>query len=517
MKPLVAIVGWGACLLWLGASAAAEGPSADELAARIDERVERRSRDLGLESAPAADDAEFVRRAHLDFIGRIPRVAEVRAFLADPAPDKRARLIDRLLADPRFARHWAQVWRAELLPEATSNRELRVFQAGFEAWLRERIAAGTPYDVLVRELLTLPLPSDSAQAAPVLRNPESPNPLAFYAVKEAKPENLAAAVTRTFLGIRLECAQCHDHPTAAWKQDQFWRQAAFFGGLRREGNNAFASLCDDATCWQITPPQQTTVQAEFLDGARPDVAAGASPRAALAAWVTAPDNPHFARTAANRLWGYFFARGLIHPVDDVRDDNPPSDPELLDDLTQALVAADFDLAHLMRAIGRTQAYQRTSVFVEGQPEPALPARMAIKALSGEQFFESLALATGYDEQQDKGAARRQFLTRFASVGPFEEPETSVQQALTLLNGPFLAWATDAERCPTLLATTQLPGLSRGERIETLYLAALARPPAPDELSRLEAFFADAEPVSENERLADLFWALLNSAEFRVNH
>jgi len=209
---------------------------------------------------------------------------------------------------------------------------------------------------------------------------------------------------------------------------------------------------------------------------------------------------------------------LVEPVDDFRDDNPPSDPELLDDLARALVASGFDLTHIIRGICQSQAYQRTSAQTHpSQLTTHLPARMAVKALTGEQFFDSLALATGYRAEQDKGAARRQFLTRFALVGSANEPETSVQQALTQLNGRFVAWATDPEQCPTLIAVTQTPGMSLAERIEALYLATLSRKPDAEEFERLERFVRKTKPDREPERLADIFWMLLNTAEFRMNH
>src|SRR5262249_4067426 len=153
--------------------------------------------------------------------------------------------IDQLLAEPRYAVHFANVWRAELLPELSSNPAAIEFKVGFEAWLRSRFRAGAGYDTMVRELLALPLPVDKASAEPVLRDPGRPNPLAFFAVKDAKPENLAAAVTRTFLGIQLECAQCHHHPFAPWKQEQFWSQAAFFSGIKRHGRGIFAPLTEN--------------------------------------------------------------------------------------------------------------------------------------------------------------------------------------------------------------------------------------------------------------------------------
>jgi hypothetical protein len=490
-----------------------------ELAARIDQRLEARWQADRVQPAPRANDAEFLRRAYLDVTGRIPRAADVHEFLADTSAHKRRQLIERLLAEPRFAVHFANVWRAELLPETASSREAAVFQAGFENWLKLRFRSGVGYDRLVRELLTTPIAAEGQDAEPVLRDPERPNPLAFFAVKEANPENLAAAVTRTFLSIRLECAQCHDHPFARWKQEQFFSQAAFFAGIRKQGKGVFAGLTEDVERHELSPGAgRKPRQAVFLDSGTPQWQPARSPRAVLADWLTSPDNPYFARAAVNRLWAHFFGTGLVNPVDDFRDDNPPSHPELLEDLARAFVHSGFDLSYLVRAICLSRAYQRTSARTHAsQDATPLPARMAVKALTGEQFFDSLALATGYREDQDGGAARRLFLTRFARTGSNGEPDPSVQQALTLLNGRFVAWATNPGQCPTLVAVTQTPELSLSERIEALYVATLGRKPTAKEQERLERFVGKAAPERQAERLADVFWTLLNSAEFHLNH
>jgi hypothetical protein len=499
-------------------SAAPPRPSAPaDLAGRIDRRLQDRFRADGVKAVPRADDAEYLRRAYLDLTGRIPRPADVHEFLADRSSDKRAKLIDELLDEPRFAGHFANLWRADLLPETTSDPQAVLYKAGFEAWLFAQFRAGVRYDRFVRELLTVPITTDR-DGQPVLRDPSRSNPVAFVAAKQASPENLAAAIGRSFLGLRLECAQCHDHPFAKWSQDQFWSQAAFFAGIEKRGRGLFAPLRESADRRELTPPGKAKSRsAEFLDGGKPKFQDGQSSRLALAEWVTSPDNPYFARATVNKLWAHFFGVGLVDPVDDFRDDNKPSDSGLLDELALAFVDSGFDLRFIIRAICRTEAYQRTSARTHASQDGSrLPARMSVKALTGEQLFDSLALATGYRDEQDKGAARRQFLTRFALAGPPGEPETSVQQALTLLNGRFVAWATDPERCPTLIAVTQTPRMSLAQRVEALYLAALSRKPTAKELARAERH-VKAKPDREAERLADVFWVLLNSAEFRLNH
>jgi hypothetical protein len=263
----------------------------------------------------------------------------------------------------------------------------------------------------------------------------------------------------------------------------------------------------------------------FLDEKTPAWQPGVSPRVPLAEWVTARDNPFFARTAVNRVWGLLFGRGIVDPVDDFNNDNPPSHPELLDDVARDFADAGFDLKFLIRAIGRTRAYQRTSARTDAsQDDPRLFARMAVKGLTGEQLYDSLALVTGTQQRAggrgrgpNRGNARDQFLTQFALTGKPSEPETSIPQALTLMNGRFVNDATTLDTSPTLQAVGETPGLTTAGRIEALYVATLGRKPTPTEADRLQDYVAEAGSERRTERLADVFWTLLNSAEFRLNH
>jgi hypothetical protein len=529
-KPTSRASGWpwaaavvGCLLVSAPGLAASADPQA--LADCIDRHLAARWQASGIRPAPLADDAEFLRRAYLDLTDRIPAVRDVHDFLADRAADKRQRLIDELLESPRHARHYAAVWRALLVPETSASREARFFQAGFEAWLYQRLRAGVGYDRLVRELLTTPVAVEGRTPQDVFRQPNLPNPLAFFAVKDAGPENLAATTTRLFLGIRIECAQCHNHPFARWSREQFWNQAAFFAGIERQGEGLFAPLTEAVDRRQLTPANQTrTVQALFLDRTQPKWQPGVSPRIALAEWVTSADNPFFARAAVNRLWGHFFGIGLVEPVDDFHDENPPSHPELLDDLAQSFVAAGFDPRYLIRALCRSQAYQRTSAYKdEGSDNPRLFAHMNIKGLSAEQLFDSLALATGYRTHDrgpftdEPGSPRNQFLTLFAPQGPPSEPQTSILQALTLMNGKFLAEATRLQTSATLTAVMGMPGMDTSGRLEALYLATLSRKPTAREYKSLSEYVHKEGPDAQGRRLADVFWMLLNSAEFRLNH
>jgi hypothetical protein len=509
---------WTATLLGtlLTLAPAAAAPDAQRLTERIDERIGAGLKKAGVPAAPLADDAEFHRRAYLDITGRIPTPHDVRTFLADTDPQKRTKLIDQLLDSPRYASHFADVLRAELIPETAANRGARFFQPGFEAWLRQRLRAGAGYDRIARDLIAAPIAAPGQEPESVYREPDRPNPLAFYAVKDAKPEELASAVARTFLGVRIECAQCHNHPFATWTREQFWSQAAFFAGIERQGDGQFNPLTERTDVREATPPSsKRAVTAAFLDDRKPMWKAGVSPRVALADWVTSPDNPYFARAAANRLWGHLFGVGLVDPVDDFNDENPPSHPELLDELACAFADSGFEVRFLIRSICRSQAYQRTSARTHaGQEDPRLFARMNVKGLTGEQLYDSLLLATGYRDPGGRSSPRQQFLSQFARQGSASAPETSVPQALALMNGRLLTRLTDPRESPTLAAVAETPLLTAEERIETLYLATLSRRPTARELTRVRNHLAGG---SEAERLSDVFWALLNAAEFRLNH
>ncbi len=508
----------------LDLSVQAAAPDARDLAQRIDHHLAQRWKTDKVEPAPLADDAEFLRRVYLDLTGRIPSPRDVHEFLADKDPEKRRRVVDELLDSPRHAVHFADVWRSLLIPEVAASPEARIFQPGFEAWLKLRLRANVPFDRLVNELLATPIAVEQQSPESVLKNPEQPNPLAFFAVKDASPANLAATTTRLFLGIQIECAQCHDHPFARWSREQFWNQAAFFAGVERQGEGIFAPLSEMTDRREIKiGDTKRMASAQFLDDKEPAWKAKVSPRVALAEWITAADNPYFARATVNRLWGKLFGRGIVEPVDDFNDQNLPSHPELLDELARGLAAAKFDVRFILRAICLSEAYQRTSARTHpSQDDPRHFARMLVKGLSAEQFFDSLALATGYKEGdrgfgRERTTVRTQFLDQFAPQGKLSDPETSILQALTLMNGKFINEATTLAKSSTLTAVIEMPRLETAQRVEALYVITLARKPMPIERERLMSFVDRAGKAEEKRRLSDVFWALLNSAEFRLNH
>jgi hypothetical protein len=337
------------------------------------------------------------------------------------------------------------------------------------------------------------------------------------------------------MGVRLECAQCHDHPFARWSKDQFWEMAAFFSTVqppqRLVPGKGPAKLPAPKPREIKIPGTEKVVRAKFLTGKDPERVEGMEPRKILAAWLTERDNPYFARTAVNRLWAHFFGVGLIDPVDDEPgDENPVSHPELLAELTKQFVDHDYDVKYLIRAITATQAYQRTSVQTHAsQADPRAFARMPVRGLTPDQLFDSIALATGFKEPAGNpnvrqigfgnlNNARGDFLNRFAGQERATEKQTSILQALALMNGKFVADATSLERSTTLAAVADAPFLSLQQKIETLYLATLSRMPRPEETQRLATYVNEGGPRGDQRlALGDVFWALLNSSEFILNH
>ena len=317
--------------------------------------------------------------------------------------------------------------------------------------------------------------------------------MAYYEAKDAKPENLAAGTARTFLGIRLECAECHNHPMDHWKRDQFWGLAAFFAGVSRQGkDDAHGGIREIADRRELAIPETTQiVKAAFLNSARPEWGRRTSGRELLANWVTAPDNPYFARAAVNRVWARFFGTGIVDPVDDFREDNPPSHPELLDLLANEFRAHGYDMKSLIRSITATRAYGLTSAVGRSELAPAnLFAAMPVRTLSPGQFFEAMALATNFRDASAAsffydGSTKDRFIELFTNRD--EKPtegETTILQALALMNGPLVASVTAMETSDTLAALAEAPYLDTRGRIETLYLAVLSRRPRAVELARL---------------------------------
>ena len=511
-------------------------PSAEAaaLTARIDATLSASWAAQKIVPAQDSTDGEFLRRVYLDLAGRIPTVTESRNFLTDPRDDKRRQLVAQLLQRPTYAKNMTTVWRHLLLPETDSNFQFSVLAVGFDVWLRQQFANNVGYDQMVRELLTVPIDQQVNQRINNFNNVGQASPIAYYFAKEAKAENLASSSARVFLGLRLECAQCHNHPFATWTRDQFWGLAAFFAGIqsRNQGEGFVMPEKEVLDRRELAiPGTDRVVQATFPDGTDPQWKFKVGPRQTLADWVIDKNNPYFARAIVNRVWAHLFGIGLVEPVDEMvgGQDTVAHHLELLDELAKAFVAHKYDLKYLFEAIVGSKAYQLSS---KGKGAAPLFSRQLLRGLTGEQLFDSLSVATGQPDNVGDDAfaflrggngPRGEFLAKFGQqTGKTTEHETSIIQALTLMNGSFVGTATNPNRSQLLSAVLEAPFFDERSRIEAIYLATLARMPTAKELEKAEYFIERASTGDDlkkarSEAIADVFWALINSTEFVFNH
>jgi hypothetical protein len=519
---------WPTLALALAATLAGTAPAAEtiapkdgdrvdpaQLARTIDDAIGRRLAAEKVAPAPLADDAEFLRRAYLDLTGVIPPADKAAAFLDSHEPDKRARLIDDLLADPRYGRRMADVWRALLVQRDADNR--RVSFEPLDKWLEDKFNKNTPWDRLVTELLTASGTQDEDGA------------VTFF-LANLSPDKVTDRVSRTFLGVHLQCAQCHNHPFTHWKQTDYWGMAAFFTHVSPGGN--INKMAKDGTALGISengkrtvklPESAKVVPAKFFLGDEAKLKAGEPYRPVLAAWLTSRDNPYFARALVNRVWGQLFGRGFTNPVDDFRDDNPVSHPELLRELSAQFAAGGFDVKDLVRAVCLSQAYQRTSrAPAEGDDaDVRLFGRMAIKPLTPEQLYDSLEEVLGKSAERGerpRGGKLGPVTPRTAFVNFFQVDETldpteyqaGIPQALRLMNAPQMNRAAGA------LSRADRPGSTPAQVVERLYLATLARRPSPA-ASKFVLDYLARHNDKPRDAYGDVLWALLNSSEFTLNH
>jgi hypothetical protein len=505
-------------LTMLAHPAAVAGPKLDavELARQIDQAIQARLDAEKVKPSPQADDAEFLRRLYLDLHGVVPTPDRVTAFLDSRDPAKRARLIDELLASPRYGQHLADIWLFYLYPPAGIGR---YSPEALTKWLEDAFNK-KPWNKQVYELLTA-----SGSTAE--------NPAATYLVKGRElfsPAELTDLASQYFLGVRLNCAQCHNHPFASWKKTDYWGMAAFFSQMEQPFRGQ-ANIKDNPRADLKKQPDYEKLKAAvptFLGGEKPKVSADILYRPMLADWVTSPSNPYFARALANRMWGHFFGRGLVNPVDDMHDGNPPSHPELLQLLTEQFVANGFDHKFLCRAICNSQVYQRTSKPLPGaeretrnaESETELFSRMPIKVLSPEQLYDSLLVVTGAPAQTGGGARsggtrlspRAEFLSFFRSDGEPEPTsyERGIPQLLRLMNSP--QFLTKGRGEVAGLPSTAKPA---AQAVEELYLRVLSRRPTRQEADLMSAYLKKAG--TGQQAYGEIFWTLLNSSEFSLNH
>lgn len=502
-------------------------PSQPE-ASPLDAELARRWAELGVEVSPLASDTEFLRRLSLDLIGRVPTRAEVEAFVRDDEPDKRPRKVDALLSSEEFAAHWAGLWVDALLP--TDARIRRIAGESLEAYFVEVLGENRAWSQVVDELLT---GEGELQAAGQLGF--MVGRAARGIAREQLAADLGSTTARVFLGAKIECAQCHDHPYApAFTRADFWAQAAFFAGVKikfeRTGDGPATATITERARGEIRAalgddPQIEDVIAPRFMGGPP--ATGPEPRRAqLAAAIV--DDPRFAEATVGHVWTRLLGRGIVEPWDDLL--GASERPPLLDLLAAEFRASGHDLRALIRSVVLSQAYQRSSIGPQTQPTKiaaaeAAFARAAVRPLSAEQLFASLITVTGVEQVESekfrqavhrrREAALREYQFVFSDdeMSSAEAFSGNVPQALLLLNGDITNQGVVAR------AGGSLDGILRASestdaRVEGLWLTVYGRPPSADELALARAAVGDGRRVRDWE---DLMFALLYSSEFGSNH
>ncbi|KAA1260240.1 hypothetical protein LF1_27790 [Rubripirellula obstinata] len=511
---------------------------------RVDQLLEKLWAENDVVPVGLASDETFLRRVYLDVIGRVPSIAEYDQFFESDSLTRRRELIDKLLDSREHALHLGGVWKRVLVPDDETAISRLGGSGKLEKWLADSFATHQPYDQMVRKLLL-------AQG----RVNES-GPLLFYAAAKMNAEELAARTSRCFLGMRMECAECHDHPFDHWSQEDFWGLAAYFAQISRpQGKIEMVSpvlRVRDADFGDVKLPETDVVIPPSLPINRNGehgmdesdlamfediVATGLSRREQLAAWITHPQNNHFSQATVNRIWAHLFGRGIVDPVDDMGGHNSPVSPELLNQLGRYFVKTDFDLQSLMRVLLNSQAYQLSSENQNkaAQREVNFFARMSLKPLTAEQLYDCLAMSTGRADLgsgmsasvQSKSApnvdrfsdsVRTAFLAQFrTSIDQRTDYQGGIPQSLTLMNGPMIASVTkDAPK--GILRSLSSPFFDDETRIEKLFVATLTRKPTEQERTRY-AKFLSSQPAGaqQSETLGDVLWVLLNSTEFTMNH
>ena len=485
----------------------------------VDDLVWDQLQKLGIEPSGPASDAEFLRRVYLDTIGTLPTSAEARDFLADTSSDKRAKLIDRLLERDEYADYWTMKWLDILRAD-----QLKVTPQGAAAtqrWLRRSFRENRPFDDMARDLLTV---QGSTQAE---------GPGSFYKILR-KPDELSRSVSQLLLGVRIECAQCHHHPSERWSQADYTGLAGFFTGVKikrlPDKSEAIVSLGGK----DLPHPRTTEPVAARALGAEPvDLTDVSDRRVVLADWITSPGNPFFAKAIANRLWAHYFGRGLIEPIDDIRDTNPPTNEPLMMALARHMEEQQFDVRAFTRTLLNSRVYQLTSRATPSNEDDQQNFSHAMyKALPAEVLLDALSQSTNVNEKFNGWPEGYRAIQIWDNRMPsyffriFGRParttvcecersnEPSIAQALHLLNSPEIMAKITHRR--GMARTLALSDKTTDEIIEELYLSTLSRLPHDQERALMQQAFA-ADDGSRREAVEDVLWALLNMKEYIFNH
>lgn len=510
-------------------------PAQNVVSQKIDAQIDKTLKMKKVAASPASDDAEFLRRVYLDLTGRIPTVEKAVAFLDSKDPARRSKLIDELLGSPEYGQHFSGLWSQLLLGTEIAAKD----RAAFRGWFAGRLHEGDSWDKLVREMLSAEGDSKAHPATIFIAAQTEDN--------KVLPNLMAASTTRYFLGVQLQCAECHNHPFTGWKQTEFWGVAAFFSKVKTKPADKTAPAGITEAFFSNDPkrppspaPKEANitlpktagqgagkvVKAKFLEADEPVLDTEKPYRPTLADWIVAKDNKFFARATANRVWSQLFGRGLVNPVDDMHADNVPSHPDLLQLLTDELKSSGFDLKSLIRTICNSQTYQRTSRPLPGNlDDRELFSHMATKVMSSETLYESLVRALGVKElnvttgkamtagiggaaKAGVNSSRDKFITFFKTQDADSVATDfthGIPQALNLMNDAQFNRGTPA--IDGVIAAK----LTREQAVERLFLAALARRPTAAESRRLSQYVeSEGDPV---KGYTGVLWILLNTPEF----
>ena len=484
----------------------------------IDNFVDQKLRNLRMTPSDVCDDETFLRRAHIDIIGVLATSDEVAKFAADKDPEKRSKKIDELLARDEFVDVWALKWSELLKVRTVPNLGSYKATLNYYNWLREQLSKNVPINKVAGELI-------GASGS----NLE--NPAANYYETEVDPLKLAEDTAQAFLGIRVQCAQCHNHPFDRWTMDDYRGFVAFFTQVgRKPGEDPREKVVfNRASGDSLHPVGNRVVLPKFLGGAAPDCK-DKDRRQVLAEWVASPENPYFARHMANLAWGQYMGRGIVEPVDDVRVSNPPSNPELLDALAKKLVEYNYDLRKFVRDICNSRTYQASSRLNETNAADSRNfAHATIRRMRAEVMLDCINQITETKEKYKglpigaravevaDGRTTNYFLTTFGrrdreTICAREEVGPTLSQALHLINGDTVETKITQGG---VIKKLQDAKMTPREIAQELYVRCFGRQPSEDELRKLEPVWG----VTEEQPLVfqDIFWALMNAKEFMFNH
>ena len=495
----------------------------------LDRHIDAVLKQEGIKPSRQTDDAEFLRRIHLDMTGKIPTPEEVMDFVNDGSKNKRTKKIDELLGSKESTDYWTLLWVNWLIGRRGEGDDQRI---GLTGWVKDALETNMPYNQFVRELVA---------ADGELQDNAAGNYVLRY---ERSPVYLTSHSSRLFLGLPMQCAECHDHKTEAWLQEDFYSIAAFFTGIRSEEKGYIKDMKGKDTEMEnylITNSPEVQMASYMYDGTRETVpprfldgtdykGENTKKRQALAEWMTANDNPYFSKAIVNRIWKHFMGRAFVEPVDGFGEEYPPTNPELLDWLAEDFVIHGFDLQHLMRTILHSQAYQRSSETNDSNKDDDIFYSHAyMKPLSAEQFFYSMLQATGFERLQnrrDRGQVenmKQEHLRRFLFLldnGEMEEIEAfngTVPQALMMINGNLVNDSADHKERGSFVNYVLDNWRDTIDRVQFIYLTVLSRKPTTKEQTYFQRYLERSLYTDKDLAYEDLYWVLLNSAEFSLNH